>query len=297
MDGSTSVFLPRRRSSAICSTTHQKLQLLVLLRFPITVPQVTTGDRRLADHDYVPVVMGRLPPLNTSCAMSNTLIDALPAFDRRIVLLRCYLFAHVALCATDPVVGHELLWLIGMAIFIALMAEGFFAATAALGQHVVLGAFVVMSLVGAIPYIGLISWSEFVATFDVRNDTKPILVACGCLTLGALHHHLRALYVTRGTSNLTVSKLKKTRAKTAYRAVTSCHRALHSGGFLFVFCAVVFFAPEMSGYFLEKLGFEMADPLKAPEHIARSGTTPFYAMLRATFLCSDCPRKVTHRAW
>ena len=52
--------------------------------------------------------------------------------------------------------------------------------------------------------------------------------------------------------------------------------------FLFIFCAVVFFAPEMGGYFLEKPNFEMANPLKTPEHIAPVWYyTPFYAMLRA----------------
>ena len=52
--------------------------------------------------------------------------------------------------------------------------------------------------------------------------------------------------------------------------------------FLFIFCAVVFFAPEMGGYFLEPPNFEMADPLKTPEHIAPVWYyTPFYAMLRA----------------
>jgi ubiquinol-cytochrome c reductase cytochrome b subunit len=52
--------------------------------------------------------------------------------------------------------------------------------------------------------------------------------------------------------------------------------------FLFIFCAVVFFAPEMGGYFLEKPNFEMADPLKTPDHIAPVWYyTPFYAMLRA----------------
>ena len=52
--------------------------------------------------------------------------------------------------------------------------------------------------------------------------------------------------------------------------------------FLFLFCAVVFFAPEMGGYFIEKPNFEMANPLKTPDHIAPVWYyTPFYAMLRA----------------
>ena len=60
--------------------------------------------------------------------------------------------------------------------------------------------------------------------------------------------------------------------------------------FLFIFCAVVFFAPEMGGYFLEKPNFEMADPLKTPEHIAPVWYyTPFYAMpARRRSHCLDC---------
>jgi ubiquinol-cytochrome c reductase cytochrome b subunit len=49
-----------------------------------------------------------------------------------------------------------------------------------------------------------------------------------------------------------------------------------------VFCSVVFFAPEMGGYFLEPPNFEQANPLKTPDHIAPVWYyTPFYAMLRA----------------
>ena len=53
--------------------------------------------------------------------------------------------------------------------------------------------------------------------------------------------------------------------------------------FLMIFFGVVFFAPEMGGYFLEHANFEPADPLKTPEHIAPVWYfTPYYAMLRAT---------------
>jgi ubiquinol-cytochrome c reductase cytochrome b subunit len=53
--------------------------------------------------------------------------------------------------------------------------------------------------------------------------------------------------------------------------------------FLMVFSAVVFFAPEMGGYFLEYNNFIPADPLKTPPHIAPVWYfTPFYSMLRAT---------------
>ena len=53
-------------------------------------------------------------------------------------------------------------------------------------------------------------------------------------------------------------------------------------GVFALFSAVVFFAPEMGGYFLEAPNFEPANPLKTPEHIAPVWYfTPFYAILRA----------------
>ena len=52
--------------------------------------------------------------------------------------------------------------------------------------------------------------------------------------------------------------------------------------FLMIFSAVVFFAPEMGGYFLEHANFEPANPSATPEHIAPVWYfTPFYAILRA----------------
>jgi ubiquinol-cytochrome c reductase cytochrome b subunit len=53
--------------------------------------------------------------------------------------------------------------------------------------------------------------------------------------------------------------------------------------FLLIFTAVVFFAPEMGGYFLEYNNFIPADSLKTPAHIAPTWYfTPFYSVLRAT---------------
>ena len=52
--------------------------------------------------------------------------------------------------------------------------------------------------------------------------------------------------------------------------------------FAIIFCLIVFFAPDMHGYFLEHANFDPADRLKTPEHIAPVWYfTPFYAILRA----------------
>jgi ubiquinol-cytochrome c reductase cytochrome b subunit len=61
------------------------------------------------------------------------------------------------------------------------------------------------------------------------------------------------------------------------------HDAMGVVVFLFIFSAVVFFAPEMGGYFLESNNFLPANPLQTPPHIAPVWYfTAFYSMLRAT---------------
>mgnify|MGYP003507233324 FL=1 len=61
------------------------------------------------------------------------------------------------------------------------------------------------------------------------------------------------------------------------------HDVLGVSVFLMIFTAIVFFAPEMGGYFLEYNNFIPADPLKTPAHIAPVWYfTPYYSMLRAT---------------
>jgi AGZA family xanthine/uracil permease-like MFS transporter len=60
------------------------------------------------------------------------------------------------------------------------------------------------------------------------------------------------------------------------------HDILGVSVFLLVFSAVIFFAPELGGYFLEYNNFIPADPLKTPAHIAPVWYfTPYYSMLRA----------------
>jgi ubiquinol-cytochrome c reductase cytochrome b subunit len=62
----------------------------------------------------------------------------------------------------------------------------------------------------------------------------------------------------------------------------SVHDIMGVTGFLIVFTAIIFFAPEFGGYFLEYNNFIPADPLKTPLHIAPVWYfTPFYSMLRA----------------
>ena len=188
---------------------------------------------------------------------------------------------------------RELLWIIGMVIFIALMAEGFFGYLLPWGNMSYWGAQVIVSLFGAIPYIGpdLMEWirGDFLMSETTLNRFFALHVVALPLVLCVLIFvHLVALHHV-GSNNPDGIEIKENKDENGiptdgipfhpYYTVHDIHAMVV---FLFIFCAVVFFAPEMGGYFLEKPNFEMADPLKTPEHIAPVWYyTPFYAMLRA----------------
>ena len=188
---------------------------------------------------------------------------------------------------------RELLWLIGMAIFLVLMAEGFFGYLLPWGNMSYWGAQVIVSLIGAIPYFGpdLMEWvrGDFVMSGITLNRFFALhVVALPLALVGLVFVHIVALHHV-GSSNPDgiEIKLKKDENGIPLDGIPlhpyySTKDFVVVVGFLILFCAVVFYAPEMGGYFIEKPNFEEANPLKTPEHIAPVWYyTPFYAMLRA----------------
>ncbi len=188
---------------------------------------------------------------------------------------------------------RELLWLIGMVIFVVLMAEGFAGYLLPWGNMSYWGAQVILSLAGAIPIIGediliwvrgdyLISGATLSRMFAIHVILIPlVLAALVFVHIVALHHV--------GSNNPDGIEIKKTKDKEGipldsvpfhpYYTVHDIHAIVI---FLFIFCAVVFFAPEMGGFFLEKPNFVEANPLVTPEVIAPVWYyTPYYSMLRA----------------
>ena len=188
---------------------------------------------------------------------------------------------------------RELLWLIGMVIFVVLMAEGFAGYLLPWGNMSYWGAQVILSLAGAIPIIGediliwvrgdyLISGATLSRMFAIHVILIPlVLAALVFVHIVALHHV--------GSNNPDGIEIKKNKDKEGipldsvpfppYYTVHDIHAIVI---FLFIFCAVVFFAPEMGGFFLEKRNFVEANPLVTPEHIAPVWYyTPYYSMLRA----------------
>jgi len=189
---------------------------------------------------------------------------------------------------------RELLWLIGMVIFLALMAEGFLGYLLPWGNMSYWGAQVIVSLVGAIPVVGpeLMEWvrGDFLMSDITLNRFFALHVVAVPLVLVALVFvHIVALHHV-GSNNPDGIEIKANKDENGipkdgiafHPYYTIGHDLPAIVAFLFLFCAVVFFAPEMGGYFIEKPNFQEADPLKTPEHIAPVWYyTPFYAMLRA----------------
>ena len=188
---------------------------------------------------------------------------------------------------------RELIWLIGIGIYLVLMAEGFFGYLLPWGNMSYWGAQVIVSLVGAIPFVGqdLMEWvrGDFVMSGITLNRFFALHVFAlpAALVLLVFVHIIALHHVGSNNPDGIEIKAKKNAEGVPLDGIPfhpyyTVHDFMAIVAFLIVFCAVVFFAPEMFGYFIEKPNFEIANPLKTPEHIAPVWYyTPFYAMLRA----------------
>ncbi|MDC6379595.1 cytochrome bc complex cytochrome b subunit [Pseudomonas graminis] len=188
---------------------------------------------------------------------------------------------------------RELVWVFGMLIYLALMAEAFTGYLLPWGQMSYWGAQVIISLFGAIPIIGndLAQWIRgdyLVSGITLNRFFALHVVALPIVVLGLVVLHILALHEV-GSNNPDGVDIKKYKDENGnpldgipFHPYYTVKDLLGVVVFLFIFCSVVFFFPEMGGYFLEKSNFEQANALKTPEHIAPVWYfTPFYAILRA----------------
>ncbi|HYD80332.1 MAG TPA: cytochrome bc complex cytochrome b subunit [Paucimonas sp.] len=189
---------------------------------------------------------------------------------------------------------RELIWLFGVAIFLCLMAEAFFGYLLPWGQMSYWGAQVIVNLFGAIPFIGpdLSLWirGDYVVSDATLNRFFSFhVIAIPLVLLGLVVAHLIALHEV-GSNNPDGIEVKENLGPDGHpvdaipsHPYYSVHDLFGASVFLVIFSAIVFFAPEMGGYFLEYNNFIPADPLKTPPHIAPVWYfTPFYSILRAT---------------
>ncbi|MDG1687832.1 MAG: cytochrome b N-terminal domain-containing protein [Gammaproteobacteria bacterium] len=188
---------------------------------------------------------------------------------------------------------RELVWIFGMLIYLALMAEAFMGYLLPWGQMSYWGAQVIISLFGAIPYIGegLALWirGDFVVADATLNRFFAFhVIAVPLVLLGLVVAHIIALHEV-GSNNPDGVEIKQVKDDEgipvdgiAFHPYYSVKDLVGVIVFLFIFSIILFYMPEMGGWFLEKDNFIPADPLKTPEHIVPLWYfTPFYAILRA----------------
>jgi len=189
---------------------------------------------------------------------------------------------------------RELLWIFGMLIYLCLMAEAFFGYLLPWGQMSFWGAQVIVNIFSAIPFIGpeLAVWIR--GDYSIGDATLNRffafhVVALPLVLIGLVAAHILALHEV-GSNNPDGIEIKKNKdPKTgipldgiAFHPYYTVKDIVGVVVFLMIFTAIIFFMPEMGGYFLEYNNFVPADPLKTPAHIAPVWYfTPYYSILRA----------------
>ncbi|MGC4029850.1 MAG: cytochrome bc complex cytochrome b subunit [Steroidobacteraceae bacterium] len=188
---------------------------------------------------------------------------------------------------------RELLWLFGMAIYLALMAEAFMGYVLPWGNMSFWGAQVIVNLFGTIPVIGpgLVEWIRGdygIADATLNRFFALHVVAVPLVLLLLVALHLVALR-QNGSNNPDGIEIKENKGPDGkpvdgipFHPYYTVKDLVGVSVFLTLFAVVMFFVPTFGGLFLEGPNFEPANPLSTPEHIAPVWYfTPFYAILRA----------------
>ncbi len=188
---------------------------------------------------------------------------------------------------------RELIWIIGMLIFIVLMAEAFAGYLLPWGQMSYWGAQVIISIFGAIPFVGealveIIRGDYSISDITLNRFFALHVIALPLALIALIFVHILALHEV-GSNNPDGIEIKNYKDKDGIPIDGVAFHPYHTSKdlvaiivFLMIFSAVMFFAPEMGGYFLEHANFEKANPMATPEHIVSAWYfTPYYAILRA----------------
>jgi|TARA_B100000925_G_scaffold156024_1_gene117088 ubiquinol-cytochrome c reductase cytochrome b subunit len=187
----------------------------------------------------------------------------------------------------------ELVWIFGATIYLVMMAEGFLGYVLPYGQMSYWGAQVIISLFGAIPYIGesLEVWVRgdyYISGITISRFFALHVVALPLILIALVFLHLVALHEV-GAGNpegVDIEEFVDDDGVPLDSVPFFPYKVLSAmpaiGIFGLVFCIIMFFFPEGGGYFLELANFEEANPLVTPEHIAPVWYyAPYYTMLRA----------------
>ena len=221
------------------------------------------------------------------------LIRYLHSTGASVFFIVVYLHMFRALLYGSHRKPRELLWIFGVLIYLALMAEAFFGYLLPWGNMSYWGAQVIVSLFGTFPLIGdaLIEWIRgdyFISDITLNRFFALHVVALPLVLVFLVVVHILALHEV-GSNNPDGIEIKKNKGAgrhpldgIPFHPYYTVKDLFGLGVFLVLFAAVVFFAPEMGGLFLEPPNFEPANPLLTPPHIAPVWYfTPYYAILRA----------------
>lgn len=221
------------------------------------------------------------------------LIRYLHAVGASLFFVVIYLHMFRGLLYGSYKAPRELVWLLGMFIYVTLMAEAFFGYLLPWGQMSFWGAKVITELFGAIPVIGedLVVWirGDYGVSGATLNRFFALhVIAVPLIIVGLVVLHIMALHEV-GSNNPDGIEIKKVKDNNGnpvdgvpFHPYFTVKDFFGLMVFLTIFSLIVFFFPEMGGYFLEHSNFDAANFLVTPEHIAPVWYfTPFYAMLRA----------------
>ncbi|MBV6423165.1 MAG: cytochrome b [Steroidobacteraceae bacterium] len=204
-----------------------------------------------------------------------------------------YLHMYRALVYGSYKAPRELLWLFGMCIYLALMAEAFFGYVLPWGNMSFWGAQVIVNLFGTIPGIGpgLVEWIR--GDYGIADSTLNRFFALHVIALPLALALLIVLHIVAlrqtGSNNPDGIEIKaklgangKPLDGIPFHPYYTLKDIVGIGVFLMIFAIIVFFVPTFGGLFLEAPNFTPANALSTPEHIAPVWYfTPFYAILRA----------------
>ena len=188
---------------------------------------------------------------------------------------------------------RELIWILGMVLYIALMAEAFMGYVLPWGQMSYWGAKVIINLFGSFPIVGELILEFILGDYAVGD---PVLnrffslhvIAIPLILVILVFLHIVALHAV-GSNNPDGVEIKQNKDENGipkdgipFHPYYSVKDIMGVVVFLMIFSSIVFFAPALNGYFLEAPNYIEANPLKTPDHIAPLWyLTPFYSVLRA----------------
>ena len=189
---------------------------------------------------------------------------------------------------------RELIWTLGVVIFLVLMAEAFLGYVLPWGQMSYWGAQVITSLFGAVPVIGealveFIRGDYLISDATLNRFFALHVIAVPFVLAGLIYLHLMALHEV-GSNNPDGVDIKKVKDKAtgipldgiAFHPYYTVKDIFGTAFFLVIFAFIIFFEPTAGGLFLEHDNFLPANPMVTPEHIKPVWYfTPYYAMLRA----------------